>query len=487
MIEKGYGKFRFTVISPVHVGSGRGLGPVDTVIEKNRCIVIDIESLLLGIQDNEQALNEFGQGRFNVTTFLKRYRISPKSVEKYSIPNPDLFQLEARQNIHEMVKTGLGNPYIPGSSIKGAIRTVILWHLFKEERKEERDSILKKILNSNVRKERADDQLDQHLFGDDPNHDFLRALQIGDVEFRLSDLGLIESKVLSLSSRRGFGWKGFKIYCETLVPGSLSRGIIRTDQFLTRNTVSLKELKLSGIKKSLLESLPEKCNQFAQHFITEEIEFFESCSMNQMVNFYRNLLNKMPEGNDSFLLHLGWGSGWRGMTGNYFDDDMLKQFRKKFYMGKGVFPLFPKTRKIAFEDGSPKYAFGWIKLEGIHSLVDDESEAQPTRPVDEIKKSEFMQNFEAFRLRPSPDHFREFIEGIKEEEIPELQNLSFKELKSTMNIGFVSPLMEANISDEIRKILARKLIEVVERRKKWKGDKLERYEKLRKIVEEAEA
>ena len=45
-----------------------------------------------------------------------------------------------------MVKTGFGNPIIPGTSLKGALRTVIFWHLFNETQKVEEilNNILKK-------------------------------------------------------------------------------------------------------------------------------------------------------------------------------------------------------------------------------------------------------------------------------------------------------------------------------------------------------
>ncbi|MBW2030052.1 MAG: type III-A CRISPR-associated RAMP protein Csm5 [Deltaproteobacteria bacterium] len=520
-----HGQLCFSVITPVHIGSGEKLNKVDVAVDSNRCVVVDVESLLLRLQDNKDALNEFGHEGFNMTRFLRKFKISPKSVEKYSIHNKGRVVLKERFKIQEMIKTGLGNPYIPGSSIKGAIRTVLLWHLFNKEPSEETNKILNRILhNPKVEKEHADNDLEKHFFGNDPNHDFMRALQVGDIEFRAQDLKLAESKVLSLRSNNSFGWKkmgrkGFtssnpreatSIYCEALTPGATSTGRLRIEKFLLDHPLSAKELKFSG-KKELLDGLPEKCNQFATAFIDKEIEFYDICNMKDLVKFYTNLRERISqEGNGAFFLHLGWGSGWRAMTGNYLDDDTLMKFRKLFGLGKSICPkcgkeskrdknkqgysfcpackktfpthmfgAFPKTRKIAFEDGSSRYPLGWIKVEMAPETGD---ESRPTkeekRPKPTPPKGAISEKFEKFRLKPSPEHFKTFIEDIGGEEIREIETLSFSSMKDVINIGFVTPLEQANVPDQVRRLIAEKILGVIEKKRNWKSEKLAKYEKL---------
>ena len=171
------------------------------------------------------------------------------------------------------------------------------------------------------------------------------------------------------------------------------------------------------------------------------------------------------------------------MTGNWIDDEVLEKLRKRFRLGKSRFPVFPKSRKIAFTKGLPLFPFGWIKVERLlPNEVDDKIPEKALQP-EPVPQSEFKTNFEEFRLKPSPENFRAFIEKIRPEEIPELKELSFKTMEGSINIGFVTPLLESDISEDIKKILAVKLFEIIKMGKKWNRDKVDKYHKLKNMTE----
>ena len=493
MTENKNNNYRYTLKTPVHVGSGEKLGKIDFVSEKKLCIVIDIDSLLDKIKDNRSAINEFSDGGIKIDAFLRKYKISSINVQKYSIHNPDKIN---PGTIQEIIKTGMGNPLIPGSSIKGAIRTVILWHLVSSADKKTVSALIAGIVKSGVKKEQADGDIDRHFFGRDPNHDFLRSLQVGDVEFKISDLSLVESKVLNLIREEKFGWKKMgkngltsanhkkatPIFSEVLEKGSSSNGRIKIDEFLFNDPMCQQELKFSDEKNSLLSSLPEKCNEFAKDFINSEIEFYKSCKMEDMVNFYTELLREIPEDNNAFLLHLGWGSGWHGMTGNWIDEKKIGEIRKRFRLGKFGFPVFPKTRKIAFKNSSPASPFGWLKIEKVQPEETVAEAFEKNSKPEAVIKSEFIQNFEKFRLRPSPENFKKFIEKIKPDDIDDLKNFSFKKMKGSINIGFAAPLSECECPEEVKKIIAARLLEVIKMRKNWNSQKVEKYHQLESMA-----
>ena len=492
-------EYIFTIRTPVHVGGGERLSLTDFVIETGKCIIVDIESVLTELHNNHAALDDFGGENFRIANFLNRYKLSPSNFQKYAIQvsrslNP--------KEIYEMIKTGMGKPLLPGSSIKGAIRTVLLWHLVNTIPEKKLSQIYKGIINSDIKNEQADNQLDQFIFGSDPNHDFLRSLLVADGEFRISEVGLTEVKVMTLNkSLSSYSWKKMprtsvdnhaeatSIFCESLQLGATSMVRIREiEKFLYDNPLAANELNFLD-KRELLENLPEKCNQYAQDFIKEEMTFFESCGMEPMVNFYQDLQSEIIKMDGTFYLHLGWGSGWRGMTGAYLEEDDLIQFRRRFKLGRKDFPIFPKTRKIAFEQGQPRYPMGWIKIQKTEmklghpeisiNIITPEPAPEPTPVV----QSELMKNFEEFRLSPSPEHFKTFIEKIKSDDIEELGSLTFEKMRGIINIGFVSPLIQCEISHEIKNLLARKLLEVIEKSKKWKDDKLDKYNKLKAMAE----
>ena len=57
---------------------------------------------------------------------------------------------------------------------------------------------------------------------------------------------------------------------------------------------------------------------------------------------------------------MSWGSGWRGMTGDWASDEQVKTFRELFNLGRTGKP-FPKTRRLVVS-GEPKLPMGWIRL-----------------------------------------------------------------------------------------------------------------------------
>ncbi len=536
--------YRFTVITPVHIGSGVKLGKTDIARQGSLFTVVDMESVFSRFKGDLSVFDDVFENRdFDLFAFLKSNRIPLNEVKKYSIANPD--NIRFASEILEMIKTGMGNPLIPGSSIKGAIRTVIWWHLVRSEEKQPLlKEELKKVINSkskDLKEQRADDELDKKLFGKDPNHDFMRGLQVGDVEFTLSDMKLVESKVLNLTKENGFGWK-FTICSESLKSGVASAGKMKIEDFLFDDLA--KHLNFSDDKKELLANLPEKCNEFARTFIADEIAFFESCNMKEMITFYEGLQKEIPADNSSFLLHLGWGSGWRGMTGNYLEKDDVVKLRKRFGLGKllcpqcgkeakkdkreegmvfcrickknfptELFPVFPKTRKIAFQNGNSAYPPGWIKICLLSASADNKpvlsekpqavsesrqsggdkerisvgkpalkqtaSSAPAARPQEPMQ-TELMQNFQDFRLNPSPEGFAEFAEQITAEESEELKNISLKNLG--IHIGYAGKLLSSSVPDEIKKLLAAKLLEVIQKSDKWNAKKQEAYNKLQLIA-----
>lgn len=379
--EKTVKKYRISIITPVHIGNGNKLSQIDFVLDDNTFWVIDIKKVISILHDNQKALNEFGQAGFDMKEFLNRYNISYSDVKKYSYKCTYPYLRE----ISEFVKTGLGNPYIPGSSIKGALRTVILWHLMKDSPSHKIKSLLDQILNSKVEKRQADKMLNKEFFGKDPNYDFLRGLQVGDAEFMIEDIVVGETKVLSIENGKGYGWKkmgkdGFiskdpiratSIFTEILTQKVTSDVMIRIENFLFDHPLAKEQLGFDN-KKRYLTQLAQRCNEYAKEFIKDEIAFYKSCGMNKLKEFYEELIIQMPKNEDSFLLHLGWGSGWRGMTGNYLKGEMLQKFREKFRIGKSIkdprtgrwqqFPVFPKTRKIVFKNNQPTYPLGWVKI-----------------------------------------------------------------------------------------------------------------------------
>lgn len=80
----------------------------------------------------------------------------------------------------------------------------------------------------------------------------------------------------------------------------------------------------------------------------------------------------------------------------------------------------------------------------------------------------------------NPQTFIEFIKSIKPDEIEELRNISFKD--SGINIGYAGELGLADVTEDIKKLIAAKILEITTPNKKWDEKKHERYRKLQAIA-----
>jgi len=116
-----------------------------------------------------------------------------------------------------------------------------------------------------------------------------------------------------------------------------------------------------------------KINEEIKKYIRKEYEFYKvyGSSAKPISDFYSNLLGMAESFDDNeLLLQVGFGTGMLSKTIiEYFDEDLKSKVAKiskhKYYDGD----IYPKTRKIVFEDGLPKYVPGWIKC---RMLPDDD-------------------------------------------------------------------------------------------------------------------
>ena len=131
-------KLEITTITPVTIGSGSELSPyADYVIDRNRVYYIDSKRLQQKLAHNDHLLESYITGISskmdnNRSEFdLKRFLLN---AVKVNIENVSLFHCpiisrkpESKLPIKSMLKTPFHEPYFPGSSLKGALKTVLMY------------------------------------------------------------------------------------------------------------------------------------------------------------------------------------------------------------------------------------------------------------------------------------------------------------------------------------------------------------------------
>lgn len=135
---------------PVHIGSGNTIGKNEFVIDqKSRILyIMDMEKMFSALcnlrfdSDYEKYVLSGGRG---LAAFFREHSIFAAEYKKwavYSFPMPEIDDIRSFQ-IQQTIKDAYNLPFIPGSSLKGAIRNCIMCgDLLKKE-----DSLAHEVYN----------------------------------------------------------------------------------------------------------------------------------------------------------------------------------------------------------------------------------------------------------------------------------------------------------------------------------------------------
>lgn len=360
-------------ITPVHVGSGNELMPDTEYLafqegDERFLVVIDDRKVLdivgaenlsrwVNIIERNESLKNYLQKRKPGFT---REQIAQRIVTDFSNESTK------NRTLKEQLHTAANLPQIPGSSIKGAIRSALLaYYVNKNPELIEKESALKDRNNRFSAK-----FVEGTIFGKTPNDDTMRFLRVGDAAFSVNTVAVD----MRLLNERYEGWdfkKGNRQLVEC-IPGSQktnTRMKLDTSTFkikrphnqtgfldwkalmriVNNHTIALLKQEVDFWEAD--EQVPEQFTQYMEENIKDVLSKAEACSENEAV------------------LRLGGNSGWDFITGGWIkkawkeqviDDRTYKAIAKEARRGKtyDFTSDFPKTRKMD-TDGDVN---GFIKI-----------------------------------------------------------------------------------------------------------------------------
>lgn len=384
-------KATITTLTPVHIGNGVTYNrDIDFVVDKNKVFFVDPAKVLevLGGKDYVQQWTQQILSGSPLLEFLRKNRgipISPEDISdrSSSLKTPDFSSTQLK----EQYRVSLKGACIPGSSIKGSLRTAILNFLLDDEIL---DSIRSTDLFEEKKKWRNNQQtivrewndkiIEQRLFGSTANNKSTRFLKIGDVHFGNIMTEVYEMKILNLEYDRrtnDYTWQfkpGQQLLIETIPAGAVSGFQLSIDRHLLESNIKVHKIK---VRTDFLESEEILCdvvNHCTRSIIEYEIDDWEKERENlndaglEMLNQLKELLKLFDSISPSeAIIRVGGHSGWNFTTGGWVkslskesistDDYKLlrKQIQKKSYDN---LDLWPKTRKINPDGG----LFGFVKI-----------------------------------------------------------------------------------------------------------------------------
>ena len=355
-------KLAVEIVTPVHVGSGEELHrELDYIEHREQIFVVDQNRTFNAIASGSAALDTLQQANPELSDSVRL------AGAYYGYPLPNLRQSPTiPEKFRACIKDAMQRPYLPGSSVKGAIRTALLatWLRSKPDEAAEHLPRWKNI--------------SKYVFGDDPNKDLLRAFHVGDANFPVGDLRLADIRWLNIignNNKTNAKWRNMSnrgnenrwedatgIYVEALAPTATAAMILQWDRFLLsdpsrwqapHNSRELLPKNFAGLSARL--------NTHARYILEEEIAFFGRYNQQLIVEQCRTLLQDIRHTDNAAFLRVAWGSGWRGITGDWLDTERLKKIRGLYELGKKECETFPKTRRLAVKE-KPCLPLGWIRL-----------------------------------------------------------------------------------------------------------------------------
>ncbi|MGF1523334.1 MAG: type III-A CRISPR-associated RAMP protein Csm5 [Leptolyngbyaceae cyanobacterium] len=307
-------------------------------------------------------------------------------------------------DLRPMIRDGFGRHYIPGSSIKGAIRTAIAYHLLKhadkyrvpkDSRVSEIESRLRRSLGELKRKAKfADDSLFMdELFSNygltyqghtartrqGPNTDIMRAVSVSDSD------PLIEEKVQRGGKRPVF--RNLPVVNEVIVTSRFPdyrakyRASIYAEMVFnvrTQFTLSVDHEMLSWFRHTAGMKLPFQsvgdllriCQEFAQEQWDLEHDYWAAVQNNpnaQGKNLDFSYIRDLYEPETCpHTLRVGWGSGMRGTTITLLmPDELVGEIRDTCGIRAPGFEAPKSRRTVMNSKGEIRYVPGWVKFKEI--------------------------------------------------------------------------------------------------------------------------
>ncbi|WP_337940467.1 type III-A CRISPR-associated RAMP protein Csm5 [Parabacteroides sp.] len=356
-------------LTPVHIGNGNFLqNNADYVVyredEDSFIAVMDPQKILalVGEEHLDDWLLSIENPDDNIQRFVRRHnkKATPEDYALRIITN--FAEVKASDTLKECLHNGMGVYYIPGSSIKGAIRTAVLSVLAKGKSLENKIADRSNKITAKL--------VEKEFFGKDPNSDVFRFLQVGDAYFE-KDSGIATRMVnLNIRKKDDLMDKSKAQVVEAIGIGSQSIFQMKVTDTYYQWAKMRKPGDIAVLPKEMesLSSLFMLINTYSEDMVLSEIDrWTELCDSysgaDEYIESMQSVLDNIRQcrKGKECVLRIGYGVGWRFITGGWSEE--LDNFNKvisasrpnnHFYEEY----VFPKSRRLDV-DGD---VLGFVKL-----------------------------------------------------------------------------------------------------------------------------
>ena len=366
------------VKSPLFIGDGDTLTPLSYIREGNKLHIINMERFLLSLSEEER--QDYIQW---IEPILERKLASRPSLADFIRERlgkePTLFirkldsisyslsweQPPAVDNIHTFIKGADASPFIPGTELKGALRTSLIYTLLKEDYYKNLQPRLKSFGQHLRCGEKSKEfgklgkEVESILRGkkkDDPKFDLLKFMQLGDAPLPRESLHLYNLE--SIGTRR---------FTRMVAEGIREGTKTQVRLVLVQDELSLKNLGLEKLSANLSrDRIINSLYLRSKEILSDAAQYFKD---HPRMQTHIRELEKANEPS-SPLLRLGRGQGFLSTTVNLVvkqrDEELYEYVREGFSLMRRQRTTpgkFPKTRRVVSDgEGNPLALPGWVKV-----------------------------------------------------------------------------------------------------------------------------
>jgi CRISPR type III-A-associated RAMP protein Csm5 len=353
------------VLSPLHIGDSSEklmIKGIDFFYHDNTIYVVDEQKLFTALQTKNVNFNDYanlvakGNSEDLQDYLFNQLKINPKEISKRSFENTKT----PNREIRPFIRTGLNIPYIAGSSLKGAIRSIIFHTLNNSVEKKRFDERKKEFIKV------TDWELEKFLLGGFEDS-ITKFIKVYDANLQDTDLQISCIELFNLYNRLGT-WesdykKGFEIFLETAKPETIANFRLSIAKPLIDVLKQNPKVKLQANLDKIIAANPfahlfQLINAYTNEHLRKEIEFFEKYSevenFSSIIEQLRYFQTLTQQGNETCVIRLSYGSGFHGITGDW-------QYASHIEVGAfGNGKLKYKSRKVIGDD-----LMGFVQLSTI--------------------------------------------------------------------------------------------------------------------------
>ncbi len=369
-------RIKIETLTSVHIGSG------ETLQYGTDFVPVKVQNghAYIGIMDPRRILDLIGEEHISQWVAAIERNESSSSIVKLFAPNARVKDYSKRtilnwtdgvkstDTLKEHIHDGMGFPYIPGSSIKGAIRTAVLSQLASKVNNANEKIIVTNRDGSKQRDRNGNFKLSANaieceLFGKDPNSDVFRFLQVGDAIFGKNYEVAVKMVNINERIKQSFWDTSKPQLIEAIGPEDSSEFQLKLlpefYKFAKGHWAYKNSLGKLPVEMESISSLFTLINIHTKELIESEIAYWQDLVNDDDTESVSNYIEKMEtilksvgsckEGTEC-VLRIGHGSGWRFITGAWtenfenFSSLVVPVSRPKNFNYEQY--DFPKTRRV---------------------------------------------------------------------------------------------------------------------------------------------